>query len=391
MYYPYTHIRDEAWLKAAALYLPKLALIAPAGYPRRLSPTADVLRAELGFLVDVDPAGRTGAVATEFLQLLSRESDALQARYAWPPQFPAELHEVLAHDGHLGCWPEHPADHRVEWVHVGKIPPHLIDALVETRLAVPSDDRFWIALHPRLASVYLAALAERIAQANAMPVVTDQSFAYGALNGWQLDTLARVLLSEDSDRPPAARPPGQVAALYGALAVQAVVPEGLSGIPAERIVRARRALAAEFDAFCVHLDSMAGQFAELAAIEDVAILRARLEVLAGRDLRQPTAELETGLRKLGLEPARAVLGMKTLQLPAIAAAAATGAGLPIAAGQGGLVAAQFVASSIQAHQTAQQLRRSAAGYLLGLHQELSPRSAVDRVRRLFRRASSQAS
>ena len=53
LYYPYTHIRDEAWLKAAALYLPKLALLAPDRYPRRLSRTADVLRAELGFLVDV--------------------------------------------------------------------------------------------------------------------------------------------------------------------------------------------------------------------------------------------------------------------------------------------------------------------------------------------------
>ena len=135
---------------------------------------------------------------------------------------------------------------------------------------------------------------------------------------------------------------------------------------------------------------MADHFAELARIEDVAVLRARLEVLAGRDLRQPAAELETGLRKLGLEPVRAVLLMKTLQLPAVAATAATGAGLPIAAGQSDLVAAQFVASSIQAYQSAQQRRRSAAGYLPGLHRELSPRGVVDRVRRLFRRASSQA-
>lgn len=27
LYYPYTHVRDDAWLKAAALYLPKLALV----------------------------------------------------------------------------------------------------------------------------------------------------------------------------------------------------------------------------------------------------------------------------------------------------------------------------------------------------------------------------
>jgi hypothetical protein len=92
---------------------------------------------------------------------------------------------------------------RAGWVrvHVGKAQPHLIDALMETRLGVPRDDRFWVALHPRLASVYLAALAERVAQADLMPVVTDQSFAYGALNGWQLDTLAQILLSDDSASP----------------------------------------------------------------------------------------------------------------------------------------------------------------------------------------------
>ena len=90
LYYPYTHIPDEAWLKAAALYLPRLGLIAPAGYPRRPSRTADVLHAELDFLVDVDPAGRTEAVAPEFLQLLNREGDALRARYAWPSHFPDE-------------------------------------------------------------------------------------------------------------------------------------------------------------------------------------------------------------------------------------------------------------------------------------------------------------
>lgn len=46
--YPYAHICGEAWLKAAALDLPKLALLAPAGYPFRLSGTAEILQGELG-------------------------------------------------------------------------------------------------------------------------------------------------------------------------------------------------------------------------------------------------------------------------------------------------------------------------------------------------------
>lgn len=380
LYYPYTHIRDEAWLKAAALYLPRLALLAPPGYPLRLSPTAEVLNGELGFLVDVDPAGRKLAVATEFLKLISRQGDALQARYAWPAEFPVQLQAVVAD----GCGHGYVND-RVEWIHVGKLPAALIDRLVETRLGVPSEDGAWIAMHPRLGSVYLAALADRVAQANDMAVVTDQPDAYGALNGWDLDALARVLLSDDDEV--AGRPVGQVTALYAAMAIQAVVPEGIANVPVERIVKARRALAAEFDAFCDHLDSLSGQFTELARIENPAVLRARLEILAGRDLRRPAADLDRSLRQLGMQPARAVLATNSVELPAAAAAAVSGAGLPLAAGQAGLMAAQFIASSIQAHQTAEQRRRSAAGYLLGLRKELTPSGVVDRMRRTFRRAS----
>src|ERR1035441_875981 len=114
LYYPYTHIRDESWLKAAALYLPRLALLAPRGYPRHLSRTAEVLRDELGFLVDVDPARGTQAVAAEFLELINREGGELRARYAWPPLFPAELYAAVADHGDACYQLGYAADGRVE-------------------------------------------------------------------------------------------------------------------------------------------------------------------------------------------------------------------------------------------------------------------------------------
>lgn len=389
LYYPYSHIRDDSWLKAAALYLPKLALLVPRDYPFRLSRTARVLREELGFLVEVDPARRAHAVAAEFMQLMNRDATALTARYAWQ-EFPQELYEIVGAHGDR-CWvPDREIRHgddRVEWVHIGKVSPDLVDGLIETRLAVPNANRSWIALHPRLGTVYLSALAERVAQANGMPVVTDQADSYGVLNGWELDTLAHVLLGDETDDPIPDHPDGDVAALYAALAIQAVVPAGLESLPVEKIVEARRKLASEFDAFCAHLDSLSEQFTALARVEDPVILRARLEVMVGRDLLRPTADLDRGLRQLELQPTRAVFGLKSLELPAIAAAAVSGVGLPVAAGQAGLAAAQFITSSIYTRQAAEQRRRSATGYLLGLRGELSPVGVVDRVRRMFRRAS----
>jgi hypothetical protein len=125
LYYPYTHVRDQAWLKAAALYLPKLALIAPPGYPLKLSRAAEVLRDELGFLVNVDPERRTRAVAAEFLELISRHADAFTARFGWPPEFPADPYEIVGIHGD-GCWApgrRHRDDVPVEWIHLGKVSP----------------------------------------------------------------------------------------------------------------------------------------------------------------------------------------------------------------------------------------------------------------------------
>jgi hypothetical protein len=327
-------------------------------------------------------------VATEFAQLINRDAGALTARYAWR-EFPAQLYDIVGDRGDR-CWvPDREfrhGDDQVEWVHVGKMPLELIGDLVETRLGVLNASRTWIALHPKLGTVYLSALADRVACANGMPVITDQADTCGALNGWGMDTLARVLLGDDTGDPEPSRREGDVAALYAAIAIQAVVPAGLVDLPAERIVGLRHKLAAEFDAFCVHLDSLTPQLTELARIENPEVLRARLEIMVGRDLLRPTSDLDRSLRKLGLQPARAVLGMKSFELPAVAAAAASGVGLPVAAGQAGLAAAQFITAAVQARQTAEAHRRSAAGYLLGLRGELTPAGVVDRIRRTVRRA-----
>jgi hypothetical protein len=51
-----------------------------------------------------------------------------------------------------------------------------------------------------------------------MAVVTDQSDAYGALNGWDLDVLARVLLGHHVEHDDVAgHPVGQVTARYADL------------------------------------------------------------------------------------------------------------------------------------------------------------------------------
>jgi hypothetical protein len=52
LYYPYFHIRDARWLKAAALYWPKIIRVIPEDYPTvNDTDTMRVLIEELGFVV----------------------------------------------------------------------------------------------------------------------------------------------------------------------------------------------------------------------------------------------------------------------------------------------------------------------------------------------------
>ena len=57
----------------------------PPGYKLRDSLTAEVLRDDLDFLVDVDPTPQAQVVAKEFASLLDREKDGLTALYRVHP------------------------------------------------------------------------------------------------------------------------------------------------------------------------------------------------------------------------------------------------------------------------------------------------------------------
>ena len=389
LYYPCIDIQDDVWLKAAALYWPVLGRMVPAGHAGSGSRTAKILRDELNFFVDIDPRRYSHRVSIEFESFVMENEDSLRRLYAIP--YHATPHEALK-VGALAL--------KLEWIYVNsKMDKHLVIELQRLGLAtrihsihsltpdpIGIGSTAQIGLHPRLGLVYLAALADQVARANDMSAITDQYDIHGALNGWAVGTLAQTLLDTPPDfdrgrdetyQQPAAADAEEVRRLYAAIAINTVVPKGLEHIQAEQIVRARRALAQEFDAFRAHLDSMDKSFTELAEIESPEVLRARLQLLVDRDLRRATDDLERGLRGLGMEPARAVLGMKSLELPATVAAAAAAAGVPVAVGQAGLVAAQLVASTIQARATAQQQRQGAAGYLLGLREEFNPRGVVD--------------
>ena len=75
-----------------------------------------------------------------------------------------------------------------------------------------------------------------------------------------------------------------------------------------------------------------------------------------------------------LKAAAAVLGVKTLELPAVVAAAGSAFAVPMVASQAGLVTARLIAAGRRArsHRRA-SMHSGPAGYLLGLKKHLGRR------------------
>ena len=82
LYYPYFHIRDERWLKTAALYWRKIIRVIPEDYPT--ANDTDTVRAlidELEFVDRQPPGLSVQAVAPRFVELLDDPDPRLVRRF----------------------------------------------------------------------------------------------------------------------------------------------------------------------------------------------------------------------------------------------------------------------------------------------------------------------
>ena len=379
LYYPYIHVRDDNWLKAAALYWPKLARLAPPSYPRYDSDVARVLDDELDFFVNISPpAKQVEEVANEFLIFLDNHYEQLERQYFSGTYTPEVASACGPH--WRNAWLEMLMENSIgsSWdiegnVHIGAMSEVLNEELVSLGLAslAGEHDDNWLVVHPAISSAYSVTLVDRVARANDLSVVTDQPKLHETHSVGVAENFASILLGAKAEDQVQTHDNQDVATMYANIAIQTVVPANLENIPAEKIAKVRITLANEFDTFREHLNSLADDFASLVGIENTTVLQARLQMLVDRDLRRPTAALERSLRLFSLEPMKAVLGLKTLNLPAAAAAATSVAGVPVAAGQAGLVTARLVAGALRSRsQRRAAMQAGPAGYLLGLKKKL---------------------
>jgi hypothetical protein len=383
LYYPFIHFREDSWIKLAALYWGKVARIVPPDYPIRDSRVVRELDAGLDLVVNQSPETAAWQVGPVFVEAVSTHSDLLRDRYR------VELERLREPRHRWRHPPGAPADDElVAWIHVTKMPPDVREVLLASGMAIASRgdgfDQDWIGVHPKVAEVYMTALAEKIAFDLRYEPVTDDPLHHVAASGWSVERLTMALLGgRDVSEPASVAQQPAVGLAF--LAVQTLIPKNLEQVPVARIVEIRTKYGAELTAFQDELASL-GDLEELRTVSDADVLRDHLQLIYDERIQPLLASLKRDLKLLQVDTALSVVDMKVAAPGAIVGSAqiAGGAASPaVAVGSGVAVGTASLLLS-QRRRGQQRYRDSPAAYLLRVEEGLNPGRVSERVQRGLR-------
>jgi hypothetical protein len=382
LYFPFIHVRDDDWLKTAALYWPSVRRLVPRGYPKHDSPTAQTFF-DAAILQDETPDILLDSTAWDLLRTLRQNADLLVRDYSIQ-----QAHEDW--DGRpWGAQIEHGREPQLGWIHVTKFPPRVVDFLSSKDLARhgrsdPSDP--WIGLHPVLAGAYMTVLAGRLSEQAYFEPLTDQVDLRVATPSNDAQTAMNLLLGRKyADRRTVEDDAAAGVAAYVMLAMQYARPNNLDTVPADKIVQCRERLTEEIQAFRDYVDSQRSELAELASIP---IQSRRLESFAEHvqhTVQRPLEQLEKGLRLHKLEPTRSLFLAGSVAAPLAVSATLEAAGMtPHAVTTAGTLAA--IGSAWWQVETIREHARASSpvGYLLDVRDLLTPKTLTARVKKVLR-------
>lgn len=188
LYYPYIHIRDVNWLKAALLWFGQVSRIVPEQFTLRDS------REVTEFTQTAGPAGallvgarlldeRVQHAKADLRRRIEDNLDALVERYS-EGKTPREL---------TGAFQVH--RYKLLESFEGKQIP---DLLLESKLAwfsrTSKDADLWLAMHPKLGAAIMSILALAIARNQGLHIVTDNDGVHGTLLAEREEDVFNALL-----------------------------------------------------------------------------------------------------------------------------------------------------------------------------------------------------
>lgn len=376
LYYPFIHFKDDNWLKLSALYWDKMARIVPMSYPRKRQ--AGVIEgdsrvaqdlAEIGFVRNLSPEAYTYSVGRRFLELIEihgprlRKSYDLKHKDRWPEDKITALYAELR-------------DKRLAYVYAEKINPSLFEQLQELNLAAPHNEGGnWLGMHPKLADIYMSALAEEMADENRSHPATDETLHHVAAAGWTVPRLAAALL----DDPYLASPSGEVKpnageirASLAVISFEAVMPKDLTSLTVEKIARIRERFKPERYRFQELVDSAAQDKDVGGPRADPTLFQDRLREIYARNIEPKTDELREALSAEAVKTVQTAASTSVRASPLLA-------GISLAAPVAllGALAYTFIPLLLDARSHARATYNSSPGaYLYRVDQAMKPRKLV---------------
>ncbi|MGW1769232.1 DUF6236 family protein [Streptomyces sp. NPDC002073] len=375
LYYPYVHLRDESWVKAAALYWRDLARVVPAGFPVRDRAVVKELNRDSRFLIDTDPRPAVEAVAPAFVAAVRDNAEALRTQFAVSGRRLTQSSPRLGSTtGNLtGLYPE-------------EVPEELEAALEEAGLGTRDWRRMrgaWVAVDPALAWAYKCAVTQELARRTAYAPVTDQLDAYTATGDWTAERIADTLLGRAA--PAVGREAAQ--ARLALMAVRCVLPADLRHVPADKIVRLRTQYADEFAVFAAAVEAAAADVVGATQeVTDRTAFELHLQNTFEVHLAQPLESLRKAMNGLKLNTVFTTLTIKPeVSVPGAGLGWLLG-GTTTAVGTG-IAFAALAARQSAARERDTLVASSPAGYLLRVEKELKPATVLKRASRIVARTA----
>ena len=388
LYFPFIHFRDEAWLKLSLLYWDRIVRIVPPGFETHDSDAVKELAGEAGLIDEYFPLSESMSVGEAFTRFVSKHEMELRRKYdvdraaGWP----------LANSGSRTV---PAADPHLAYIFSAKIPECLIDAMVDTKLAVRGGPRepHWIGMHPKLAGVYMTALAEQAARENRFTPVTHEAGPYLALGDCTLPRLAKALLPKHAVSVGAPEE-DEMAGAMALISLRCAIPEKLADVPPSKIIEFRKRYRAELSGFQGWMHSLGSRLTtEFAELQNPKAMKIHMRAVTEKEVIPRIAELRKQLSSIGIDT---VLGTSAVKIGVPPLLSSLEDMMPAIVADhpsiGGIIGTASIVLSLvpfirkRRAQTLSRIKSSPEAFLMYAQEDLSPRSAMKRLTTAVRRA-----
>ena len=379
LYFPYFHFPNDEWLKVSSLYWDKVYRIVPKNYRTDRDTKVVTELEQHSFIRSVNPEeyeGDLNFIKTQFLKLIVDHEKELVKCYGIENR--DQWHDVEIVN------PNAPPslDRRFEHIFDKKLDHELIGMLEKTGLAMREDEsRYsgWIGMHPRLANVYMAALAELLANRTQTNPLTNEAINYFAVGGFTFERLAQVLLP-DAKVIPTTLAQEELEAYLANIAIQTVMPKNIYDVSVENIIAIREKYSGQFGVFQDFIHRIVVELPNLKAVEGQQFVNDHLEAEFTKNIKPKLDELDDAINSLGIETVPTILNME-VNVPTVLAGGGVLAGAfavnPILGATAAVAMGIVKIIGDKRKALKNEISKSDVAYLMNIRDDLTPVGSLE--------------